>query len=341
MTDSKIVNSDPFKRLAWPASNGPAASTLGEFCHSATRTEFLSILPELTTLIKRIGTDYWWMNADVRRAFEAHGLHVTQDHFYSPLPNTDQLADYYQDLAGGLIPAAVNLCPADRFYKNWRAVARDFAGGMADIPRQATAGYCWDNPFFPNLDALTYHGMIRTHRPHRVIEIGAGFSTHVAAQALKLNECGELLVIKPYPGPKLFELREQISLAEKPLQRIPDSVFGALEAGDILFIDGSHVCKTGSDLNYLMFTILPGLPRGVLLHFHDIFLPYEYPVEWTVGRGWAWNEQYLLLAWLMANSERTPLFGTHALICRHRECVAQDLADLDIGRLSGGSFWIA
>jgi uncharacterized UPF0146 family protein len=342
-TDAIPANSDPFKRVALPSSrrlDNPTGSSFREFCQSATQKEFIGAIPELADLIKRTGADYWWMAADVRLAFEAQGLHVTQDTFYSPFLNSAQLTEHYNNLRDGLIPAAARLCDAERFHSKWREVCQ-FVREMADIPRQAAEGYYWDNAFFPNLDALTYHCIIRAQRPERVIEVGAGFSTHVAARALQMNGEGELQVIEPYPTPKLFELiGRRISLHQERVQQVPDRVFDVLRPGDVLFIDSSHVSKTGSDLNHIMFSVLPRLPRGILLHFHDIFLPYEYPSDWTLGRGWAWNEQYLLLAWLMSNSDRSPILGTHALVRHRRDSVAWDLDGMDIGPLSGGSFWV-
>jgi hypothetical protein len=95
---------------------------------------------------------------------------------------------------------------------------------------------------------------------------------------------------------------QSITLIEKKVQDLNLEIFEKLNCGDFLFVDSSHVVKTGSDVNYILFEILPRLKSGVLIHFHDIFYPFEYPKDW-VFNGWNWNEDYFLRAFLMYNTE--------------------------------------
>ncbi|MEJ7609347.1 MAG: class I SAM-dependent methyltransferase [Bryobacteraceae bacterium] len=98
------------------------------------------------------------------------------------------------------------------------------------------------------------------------------------------------------------------------VEELPDTaVFTSLSANDILFIDSSHEVKTGNDVVWLMLSVLPLLQRGVLIHFHDIFLPYEYPEEWVIRHRWAFNEQYLLQAFLFDNLEFETIWPGHYL----------------------------
>ena len=121
----------------------------------------------------------------------------------------------------------------------------------------------------------------------------------------------EMTFIEPYPD-RLISLfrdgdRERVRLIDKRIQDVPLDAFLTLESGDLLFIDSSHVLKCGSDLQFLIFEILPRLRPGVFVHFHDVFYPFEYPSEWLSG-GRYWNENYFLRAFLSFNSEWSIVF---------------------------------
>ncbi|MBB1127435.1 class I SAM-dependent methyltransferase, partial [Thiospirillum jenense] len=125
----------------------------------------------------------------------------------------------------------------------------------------------------------------------------------------------EITFIEPYPDRLLSLLkdgdREQVRLIDKRIQDVPSEVLLALESGDLLFIDSSHVVKCDSDLHHLMFEILPRLQPGVFVHFHDVFYPFDYPSEWLTN-GWYWNENYFLRAFLSYNTEwRIVFFNTY------------------------------
>jgi hypothetical protein len=321
--------------------HGKAAQAALRYFAEASREDLFEIIPALCALLKRVATEHWWINPEVYAAFERCGFHLTQDAYYSPLPNVAEMAARYPAYQNVPIPAAEALCDRPNFLDVWNEAAA-VAGELAAVPRKAPHGYCWDNDFFPNLDAIVYYGLIRSRRPAVVVEIGAGFSTHVAALALRRNGAGKLHVIDPYPTAKLMELTgDCASFLQQKIQDVPIEFFAELRAGDFLFVDSSHVSKTDSDLHRILFGIIPRLPPGILLHFHDIFLPYEYPAEWVIGRNWAWNEQYLVLAWLMGNQQYVPLIGSQALLRGRRgQVVAEKLGGLDVGPLSGASFWV-
>jgi hypothetical protein len=118
---------------------------------------------------------------------------------------------------------------------------------------------------------------------------------------------------------------------------VDPSVFAALGPGDILFIDSTHVCKPGSDVEFLFSRVLPALAAGVYVHVHDIFYPFEYPKEW-VEEGRAWNEAYLLAAFLQYNRAFRVEFWGQYLQHFHRERFAADLP-LYL-RDPGGSIWL-
>jgi hypothetical protein len=117
---------------------------------------------------------------------------------------------------------------------------------------------------------------------------------------------------------------DDITVLDVPVQDVDDAVFERLEPGDVLFIDSSHVSKVGSDVNRLLFDVLPALPAGVHVHIHDIFFPFEYPVEFVYG-GMAWNEAYLVRALLLGSSSFTVTWWNAYLGARHRAAVEDRL----------------
>ena len=145
--------------------------------------------------------------------------------------------------------------------------------------------------------------MLRYSKPRRLVEVGSGYSSKVTIETNRrfLNNSVKCQFVEPYPSGFLKEVAGD-AVIESPVQDVPLEIFSTLEAGDILFIDSSHVSKVGSDVNFIFFHILPILRPGVRIHFHDVFYPFEYPEEWIL-QGKAWNEDYLLRAFLQFNRE--------------------------------------
>jgi predicted O-methyltransferase YrrM len=128
--------------------------------------------------------------------------------------------------------------------------------------------------------------MIRKFRPKQIIEIGAGYSTLWSLSALTANGSPCMLTsIEPYPQDFLKHLKDKnFALIEKKVEHVPLTLFEALEANDILFIDSSHVVRIGGDVLYEVLEIIPRLKTGVRIHVHDIFLPYNYPKDWVTKK---------------------------------------------------------
>ncbi|MCX6954023.1 MAG: class I SAM-dependent methyltransferase [Verrucomicrobia bacterium] len=227
-------------------------------------------------------------------------------HFYSPLPSREEIADAWT--RGGFGPPfpAVELNEAGQF-----ARLEKFAGWYAEqpFPEKPTEGrrFYLDNPSYGHYDAYMLYGMLREARPRRIIEVGSGFSS---AAMLDLNE--RVLgggVNFTFIDPDMTRLRPllraedagRVTLIEKRVQEVPIEAFAALGENDVLFIDSSHVSKIGSDVNRLFFDVLPSLAPGVLIHIHDVAGNLDYPRDW-LEEGRAWNEQYLLRAFLMNNA---------------------------------------
>lgn len=172
--------------------------------------------------------------------------------------------------------------------------------------------YFLNNNAFTYIDGMVLQAMIATFRPKKYIEIGSGYSSACALDTFQaLNYTPTTIFIEPYPN-VLYHLyngcppNSQCIIEE--IQKVDLSIFSQLDKNDFLFIDSTHVAKTGSDVLHELFNILPLLKPGVIVHFHDIFWPFEYPESWVFEENRSWNEIYLLRSFLMNNKEWKILF---------------------------------
>lgn len=204
-------------------------------------------------------------------------------------------------------------------------------------------GFYTGNSQFSWLDSRALFVLLRKWQPKRIVEVGSGFSSLLMADVNRrfLDLKCEITCIEPYPRDFLKLGVDGIhELIEKPIQQIPLDFFDRLEKGDILFIDSTHVAKTGSDVNYLFFEVLPRLKSGVFIHIHDIFLPNEYPKDWVITENRSWNEQYLLRALLMYSSAFRVVFGCSYAFSAMPARVQAALNNPNAHAYAGGSIWI-
>lgn len=160
-----------------------------------------------------------------------------------------------------------------------------------------------DQAWFPSLDAAVAYALMRERKPQHVVEVGSGHSTRVLARAL--GGLAEILAIDPAPRADIAGL-PGVQVVTSTVQSAPLDLFDRLGRGDVLFIDSSHILMPGSDVDLLFNRILPRLPSGVIVHIHDIFLPFDYPPVW----GWrAYNEQLGALP-LLTTGAYAPLFSS-------------------------------
>ncbi|NCT94798.1 MAG: class I SAM-dependent methyltransferase [Chitinophagaceae bacterium] len=203
-------------------------------------------------------------------------------------------------------------------------------------------GYYLNNPAFGPGDAEMYYLLIRNHRPRKIIEIGSGYSTLVAVEALRKNkEAGiqtELLCIEPYEMPWLKALPD-VQLIRQRVEEVDLSLFENLEENDILFIDSSHIIRPENDVLFEFFRILPRLKKGVLVHVHDIFSPRDYRKDWLTKEFRFWNEQYLLEAFLYYNDHFSVIGSLNHLKNDFLEETAKTLIHLQ-ARHEPASFWM-
>ncbi len=162
-----------------------------------------------------------------------------------------------------------------------------YAAELESIGSEPPPAPRWNQDWFPRLDAAAAYAMVRTCRPRRIVEVGSGHSTRFMARAVADGGLPtRLTAIDPEPRASISGL--EIEFLRMPVQEAGNELFLQLKKNDILFIDSSHQLKPGSDVEFLVNQVLPGLPCGVRVHFHDIFLPDDYPPQWAWRR---YNEQ--------------------------------------------------
>jgi hypothetical protein len=205
------------------------------------------------------------------------------------------------------------------------------------------------NQNYQSVDAELLYSMLRARRPGRVMELGSGYTTLLIGLAARRNaEQGaaiEHVAYDPYPRREVLgdlpppSRLEPVSALDVPLEE-----FGRLQAGDVLFVDTTHTVKLGSDVNYIVLDVLPSLAPGVIVHFHDVFLPWEYPRVWLEKMRYFWGEQYLLQAFLAFNDAFEVLLPAKAIAWQYPDRLAAAIPSFDPGAtwtVGPAAFWLA
>jgi hypothetical protein len=209
-----------------------------------------------------------------------------------------------------------------------------YASALEAIGREPAPAPRWNQDWFPRLDAAAAYAMVRSTRPKRIVEVGCGHSTRFLARAVRDGGLDtRITAIDPEPRASLAGL--DVDWIRTPVQRV--AAFPALGPGDILFIDSSHQLKPGSDVDFLLNAVLPMLPAGVRVHFHDIFLPHDYPEDWAWRR---YNEQAAVAALIRRDVLKVD-FAAHATVALEPESIRGVLARLPLlpGALES-SLWL-
>lgn len=267
------------------------------------------------------------------------GFELVRRTFYSPLPDRHNLADGFWTTPSALTGVALDTAQALSLLRELSPYFPEFQRVLID-----ERGFRLDNGTYEAGDAETLYGLVRHFKPARVVELGSGTSSHVIAAALRQNRAeggsAEYRVFDPYPW-EATELGpvEDVDVVPLAATDVPVDAFDHLGAGDILFVDTTHTVKTGGDVPHLILDVVPSLAPGVLIHFHDIFLPYEYPREWVVDGRLAWAEQYLLQAFLAFNQAFEVVLPLHALARSEHDAVHRLIPSFGPD-VSPGAFWI-
>ncbi|MFM9984061.1 MAG: class I SAM-dependent methyltransferase [Flavobacteriales bacterium] len=200
----------------------------------------------------------------------------------------------------------------------------------------------WNNGFLPGLDILGIIGMFHHYKPQRYVEVGSGNSTKVARWAA--NQLGlkvEITSIDPFPRADITDISDVV--IRKPLEDVDmTQILKGLSPNDILFIDNSHRSLPNSDVTVTFLDVFPNVPKGVVIHIHDIYLPYDYP-QFMCDR--FYNEQYLLAVLLMGNREQYSTILPNFFISEDPELslILNEIWNQDKMKdveRHGGSFWL-
>lgn len=275
-------------------------------------------------------------------------VRVKNGHYYSPVPSLREIdAD-----ATRIFDQSLRALPGIELNPDAQLALLEQLGDFyAEQPFPETprsdCRYFFDNYWYDRSDALFLYALIRHFRPSRIVEIGSGFSSAVMLDTNErfMDRRLRLTFIEPESGRLRKLLRaddhQAVTIIERRIQQIDPSLIEHLAANDILFVDSSHVSKAGSDVNYILFELLPRLKPGVLIHFHDVRYPFEYPKEWF-ELGVSWNEAYILRAFLQFNKEFPILFWNDYMVKFHADAVRRRMP-MCVERLSfgvNGSLWL-
>lgn len=276
--------------------------------------------------------DYW----------EENGFHLIPKNYYQPIPTTSEIRlSHFKEKSEmvGVDMADKNQLEMLGKFNEFRKEYLRFEKLNSSIDGQTDPNFYLNNLAFDGVDALVYYCMLRLLNPKNVIEVGSGWSTKAAAQACILNKDTYLTSIEPYPQPILTKGFDGLGkLIKKKIQDIPLSFFGKLKSGDILFIDSTHTVKTAGDVNYLFLEVLPRLNKGVYVHVHDIFFPYDYPKEWVIDMHRFWAEQYLLHAFLLFNNAFKVIYANNYMCDKYLGKVKKVFPNSP--SFGGGSIWL-
>lgn len=218
-----------------------------------------------------------------------------------------------------------------------------YAAEISSFPveKDAKSEFWFHNGAYEDFDAVTLYSMLRHLKPKKMIEVGCGFSSRMTTLAARKNRSEgfpmDCQFIEPFPPPYLLDFELSGPLLKNKVQAAALADFAALQSGDVLFIDTSHVLKTQNDLCHILTGILPSLASGVYVHFHDIFTPYEYPEEWLLKINFFFNEQYALEAILCNSSAYEIILPVYALSRDHPEWLKPLLP---AGERRPAAFWL-
>ena len=259
-----------------------------------------------TALLKKMGATPEYLQRNKVKPFFPDG------HYHSPVVDPSTVAEYVASRSAPQEFPGIEI-DLGRMDALWGEMAESIRN--APFPDQKVPGlrFHYEGGPFPYGDALTLHGLMGRYRPQRIVEIGSGFSTACMLDSAEFHELEvQITCIEPFPQRLRSLLRPldsgMVKVIEKPVQEIlVEDVVGALEEGDVLFVDSTHVLKTASDVHYELTELIPAVKPGVMVHVHDCPYPFEYPQLW-IERNYSWNEVYALQAFLMFNSAFKVLF---------------------------------
>ncbi|MFB3886418.1 MAG: class I SAM-dependent methyltransferase [Thermodesulfobacteriota bacterium] len=277
-----------------------------------------------------------------KRIFHRIGIFPVRDHYFEPLFNPIHLKRSLREdreLRGidWNLPGQFDLL--EEFHFN-----RELEG--FPIEKDGDLKFYYKNGCFGSADADYLYNILRLYQPKKIIEIGSGYSTLVAVEAIRKNReeessysC-EQICIEPYEASWLEKLN--ITLIRDLLENVDKKIFATLQKNDVLFIDSTHIIRPQGDVLCEYLEILPLLKPGVLIHVHDIFTPKDYLDEIVIENVWLWNEQYLVEAFLSFNKEFKIIGALNFLSHHYRDRLSAKCPVLKTGLNLGepSSLWL-
>jgi predicted O-methyltransferase YrrM len=269
----------------------------------------------------------------LRQLARAAGQDLVTRNFYSPIPDWEQLPAEVFDRRGSVRWIEFDTDAQLRFLKTLEPFLAEF---------EPPSGWIWGRETYGPVEADVLHAIVRHQRPRRIIELGSGFSSLIIAAAARRN-AGEgshvsYTAYDPYARDFVRAGVDGLELVSRSAADVPAEDFEALGDGDILFVDTTHTVKLGSEVNYVILDALPSLAPGVLVHVHDVYLPYEYPREFF-EQSCFWAEQYLLQAFLTQNPNWEIVLPLYALV-RERPADVSALVRTFESGAGPGAFWM-
>ncbi len=255
------------------------------------------------------------------------GYHIRPIHYYEPIPD-------FRAITLEQITRRHEFLTIDFKFDEQLALLNELTAYHDEL---SALEFNFDNGFFSGFDAAVYYSLIRHLKPRKIIEIGGGYSTQLAAKALRGD--GKLICIEPYPE-RLNGVGPSVELIQKRVEEIDVDFFSCLQPDDILFIDSSHAVRFGSDVCFEFLQLMPRLPPGVWIHVHDIFFPHDYPAEWLIERRMAFNEQYLLEAFLSFNEKFQITLANYWLCLDHADEAARLWPNARTANYGASSLWM-
>lgn len=274
--------------------------------------------------------------------WQKRGFNLIPNHFYQPIPDISKIPlNQFKKISEmkGVDMKDKNQIALLNHLDKYKNEYSKFENINIKVKDQVDPKYYFGNIAHDGVDAIVYYHLIRSLRPKNIIEVGSGWSTKLAAQACLINQDTTLVSIDPYPQPIIKKGIPGLSkLIMKNIEDIPLSYFKTLKKGDFLFIDSSHTVKIAGDVNYLFLEVLPRLNKGVYVHIHDIFLPYDYLKKWVINEHRFWTEQYLLHAFLLFNDTFEVVYSNSYMYAKHSSEVRSFFSKEKA--FERGSFWI-
>jgi predicted O-methyltransferase YrrM len=237
-------------------------------------------------------------------------------HFYSPIPMQEEIRFRIQSnrlkfksnekdknfICSQLPEINMNISLQ---YRNLQQFSKFYKDIMFSEENNSGYRYYYDQNYFCYADAIFLYCFLKQNKPKRIIEIGSGYSSAIILDCVDefYNIRPDITFIDPDPVrlKNLLKTNDVVNIIKSKVQDLPADFFFKLQFGDLIFIDSSHNIKFGSDIQYLFFDVIPYLRKGIFLHFHDIFFPFEYPTKW-LKEGRFWNEAYMLRSFLAYNN---------------------------------------